>query len=278
MNFLPIAANEALRMLSHQGSERTFSHNAILAIALSSIAGTVNAAGVFVVGTYTSHVTGNVARFGDELAQGNLTIAYHALWWVFFFFLGAVTATIIVSAARYLGRSRFALALLIEAAILGGFAVLAGGGEPLSPDLIIWLTEMLSFSMGLQNALVTSLSGAVIRTTHLTGVTTDLGIELVNIALRARRAMQTIGLPAAVKALPKAALKHELNKTWLLLCIFISFLFGAVAGPLLYIRWGAASLLIPMGALISLSAFDLLRGAGSKYARKHGGDRPPANL
>ena len=31
--------------------------------------------------------------------------------------------------------------------------------------------------MGMQNSLVTRLSGAVVRTTHLTGVVTDLGIE-----------------------------------------------------------------------------------------------------
>jgi uncharacterized membrane protein YoaK (UPF0700 family) len=37
---------------------------------------------------------------------------------------------------------------------------------------------LLCFIMGLQNAIVTKLSQAEIRTTHMTGVVTDLGIEL----------------------------------------------------------------------------------------------------
>ena len=37
---------------------------------------------------------------------------------------------------------------------------------------------MLLFAMGLQNSFVTKISNAVVRTTHLTGLFTDLGIDL----------------------------------------------------------------------------------------------------
>lgn len=43
----------------------------------------------------------------------------------------------------------------------------------------IWLfIPVLCFTMGLQNAIVTKASDSQIRTTHVTGMVTDIGIEL----------------------------------------------------------------------------------------------------
>ena len=44
-----------------------------------------------------------------------------------------------------------------------------------NPNLLVC---SLLFAMGLQNSLVTTISNATIRTTHFTGLFTDLGIEL----------------------------------------------------------------------------------------------------
>ena len=89
-------------MLTHEGKARSFSENASLAVALSGVAGAVNATGFF-VGTYTSHVTGHVAAVGDEIAQGHMPLAFDALVLLVSFLLGAMTATVFVMGSRRTG-------------------------------------------------------------------------------------------------------------------------------------------------------------------------------
>ena len=135
-------------MLAREGKARSFSDNARLAIVLSCVAGAVNATGFFLVGTYTSHVTGNVARIGDEIAQGNWATARYALFLVVAFLLGAMVATVLVEGARKVaGRAHYKSALLVEIGVLVAFTFFAAVGMP-----NLWLTAMLCFAMGLQNA------------------------------------------------------------------------------------------------------------------------------
>ena len=61
-------------MLNYVVRKRDWLENAILVMVLPFVAGAVNASGFMMLGVYTSHVTGNVARIGDELAQGNLSV------------------------------------------------------------------------------------------------------------------------------------------------------------------------------------------------------------
>jgi len=75
-------------------------------------------------------------------------------------------------------HSEYALPLLLEAALLLCFGLL-GSLLATVAGLFVPLTVMLlCFIMGLQNALITKLSRADIRTTHVTGIVTDIGIEL----------------------------------------------------------------------------------------------------
>src|SRR4051812_41008579 len=85
-----------------------------MALVLPFVAGLVNAAGFFIVGVYTSHVTGTVARAGDELAQGHFVTALHALGMVASFFTGAFSATALVVRARRGQKARYSLALGAE--------------------------------------------------------------------------------------------------------------------------------------------------------------------
>jgi uncharacterized membrane protein YoaK (UPF0700 family) len=57
-------------------------------------------------------------------------------------------------------------------------------GEPLALPRDYALLGMLCLICGLQNATVSLVSKSVVRTTHLTGVTTDLGIGLVRMMNR----------------------------------------------------------------------------------------------
>jgi uncharacterized membrane protein YoaK (UPF0700 family) len=69
----------------------------------------------------------------------------------------------------------YTLAALIEIIILFIIAVFGYYFKSKNPDIIAF---SLLFSMGLQNSLVTKISNSVVRITHVTGIFTDLGIDL----------------------------------------------------------------------------------------------------
>jgi uncharacterized membrane protein YoaK (UPF0700 family) len=75
-------------------------------------------------------------------------------------------------------QGEYALSLLLEAALLLLFGLLGAHLNELIEVFMPTTVLLLCFIMGLQNAIVTKISQAEIRTTHMTGVITDLGIEL----------------------------------------------------------------------------------------------------
>jgi len=148
-----------------------------LAWSLAAIAGAVNAAGFYVAGHYTSHMTGTVSLLSDALALGNFVDALIAAAVIAAFVAGAAVSTLLINRAeRRLPNGAYAFSLLAEAALLflGGLIEHLAPEEMRAPLLILGL----SFTMGLQNAIVTRVSNARIRTTHVTGMITDIGIEL----------------------------------------------------------------------------------------------------
>lgn len=166
-----------LRFLA--GRERTHESNRHLGLTLAFIAGAVNAGGFLAVSQYTSHVTGILSSIADNLALGRAPLVLAGLSaWLAFLIGSAASAMLINWARRKELRSQYALALMAEATLLLAFGLmganLAAFVELFSPATVL----LLCFMMGLQNAIITKLSGAEIRTTHMTGNTTDLGIEL----------------------------------------------------------------------------------------------------
>lgn len=166
---------EYLRRIS--GHERTPEANRHLGLSLAFIAGAANAGGFLAVGQYTSHMTGMVSATADHLALGDLALALGGVFAVLSFLSGAMLSTVLIHWARdrHL-RSQFALPLLLEALLLMLFGAL---GPLLGQHHLEWgsLTVLvLCFMMGLQNAIITKISKAEIRTTHVTGLVTDIGI------------------------------------------------------------------------------------------------------
>ena len=246
---------------------------AILAMVLPGVAGAVNATGFLEVGIYTSHVTGNVARAGIELAESHRDQALLAAGAVGFFLLGVIFAAVMVEFARRQERARYSIPLLVEALVL---SALMGTTElHLSQRVPFVWTGLLAFAMGLQNALVTRISGAVVRTTHLTGIATDMGIELVRFTLWSRGELraQRGGL-ARLRGLYRLFRNREFDRLWLHLRIFTSFLVGALVGPLLYLSLGAHSLGLPVLVVVCLAAFDAVRGLDPRHEQEHG-EAPP---
>src|SRR2546428_1885711 len=102
---------------------------AILAFILPGVAGIINASGFFAVGAYTSHVTGAVARIGDELAAGHLWLAARFAIFVGCFFFGALISTLSVLYGKRVGWSPYWRPLLLECGLLLVFATVNVGSE-----------------------------------------------------------------------------------------------------------------------------------------------------
>ena len=162
------------------GSKRTEIANRHLARYLAFVAGAANAGGFLAVRQYTSHMSGIVSAMADNIALGSLSLGIRGLAAVLSFLSGAFVTTLCIRWARARAlESEYALPLLGEAGLLVAFGAT---GRIFSGGSVMGTIMLLCFTMGLQNAIVTKLSNAVIRTTHLTGMFTDIGIALGRMA------------------------------------------------------------------------------------------------
>ena len=163
-------------MFRHKGKTRTLKHNLSIASLLSFVAGIVNVAGFLAVQRLTTNVTGHFAFFVDEIFKLNFWQAFIYFLYIFFFFLGSFVSNLLVEIiSKTNDRLIYVIPTIIESIILFVLAVFGQFLIAQNPNL---LACSLLFSMGLQNSLVTTISNSTVRTTHLTGLFTDLGIEL----------------------------------------------------------------------------------------------------
>ena len=161
------------------GRKRTVLANRHLGYALAFVAGAINAGGFLAVQQYTSHMTGIVSSMADNLVLGAYDLVLGGCGGLLSFLLGAACSAIMVNySRRHQLHSEFALPLLLEALLLLGFGVLGARLSGIHGLFVPVTVMLLCFIMGLQNALITKLSKADIRTTHITGIVTDIGIEL----------------------------------------------------------------------------------------------------
>jgi uncharacterized membrane protein YoaK (UPF0700 family) len=169
-----------MRRLRHlTGQHRTASTNRLLGGMLAFNAGAINAGGFLLVSMYTSHMTGFASMLADNLVLGNMKLVLGALGALLAFTAGAAFTAIMVNWSRqHWLRSEYALPLLVEAVLLLIFGLMGGTLSRQTPFAVPLTLLVLAFTMGLQNALVSKISSSQIRTTHMTGVITDLGIEL----------------------------------------------------------------------------------------------------
>jgi uncharacterized membrane protein YoaK (UPF0700 family) len=165
------------------GRQRTARADRDLGFALAFVAGATNAGGFLAVQQYTSHMTGIVSAMADHIALGENTLVLAGGGGLLSFLAGAATSAVLINfARRHRMQSEYALPLLVEAMLLLGFGMLGGWLARIEGLLVPATVMLLCFIMGLQNAVITKLSRAEIRTTHITGVVTDIGIELGKLA------------------------------------------------------------------------------------------------
>ena len=185
---------------------------------LACVAGMVNVVGYLgFEHQAVTHLTGTTTLLGEAVAKRDLHAISRLAGVALAFMAGAALSGMIVQDSTLkLGR-RYGVALVLESLLLFAAIPLFMQGRLAGPLLA-------AMACGLQNAMATTYSGAVIRTSHLSGMFTDLGI----------------GLGHALRGMP-------LQKRRLLLCglIISGFFTGAVLGALLFVRFGYAALAVP---------------------------------
>ncbi|WP_342618651.1 YoaK family protein [Rhodoferax sp. GW822-FHT02A01] len=159
--------------------QRTAQNNMRLGVTLCFVAGATNAGGFLAVGQYTSHMSGIVSSVADNLVLGQVGLALAGLAAVLAFISGAMTTAWMVNwALRRNLQSAYGRPLLLEALLLLVFGLFGAGINVWAGFFAPLTVLLLCFIMGLQNAVITKISHAEIRTTHMTGLITDMGIEL----------------------------------------------------------------------------------------------------
>jgi uncharacterized membrane protein YoaK (UPF0700 family) len=163
-------------MFRHKGKSRSFKQNIGIASLLAFVAGIVNVVGFLAVKQLTTNVTGHFAFMVEEALEINLHQSFFYFIYIFSFFLGAFFSNFLIElTGKVTDKYIFVIPVMTEAIILTIIAFLDFKFIVQNPNLIA--CAML-FAMGLQNSLVTTISNSVVRTTHLTGLFTDLGIEI----------------------------------------------------------------------------------------------------
>lgn len=236
---------------------RTRQANLHIGIILTLVAGALNAGGFLAVGQYTSHMTGMVSMLADQIVLRHYELALVALVsWLAFVTGAGVTAMIVNHHRRHGIANVYALPLLIEASLIlvfGSFGSILEKREFAEVSLAVII---LCMTMGLQNALITKISRAEIRTTHVTGLTTDMGIELGKLFYWNRQPHGE----------PQVAVVANRDKLRVHATLVASFLVGGIAGAIGFKYLGFISALPLAIALAAIAIAPALRpptpGAG----------------
>jgi len=202
---------------------------------LAICAGMVNAVAFAQFGTYVSHVSGSstaigLRQFGDQ--EGDVPTP--ALL-VLDFVIGSILCGLLIPKATLkLGKAPYSSALMLLALIMATPTLVTGYG--------ILGAHLLALGCGLQNGLCSSWSGNVIRTTHMTGTGTDLGLAAGRILSRFLTKRLSVSNFA-----PEDWEEHTVdrNKVLLMSLLLAGFIGGAYAGTIMYNVCGLFTLLMP---------------------------------
>lgn len=140
------------------------------AFVLAFIAGCINAIGLLgFEHQAVSHVSGTATLFGTSMLSGSFDEVLHLAGVLFSFFVGAGLSGYLLHGTQLKLSRRYDIALAAESLLIfASFYLLSEGS--------FYGHFTASLACGMQNALATTYSGAIVRTTHLTGIFTDLGI------------------------------------------------------------------------------------------------------
>ena len=246
-------------MFRHKGKNRTFAHDLRLATLLSFVAGLVNITGLLALKTLTTNVTGHFAYFAEEMMKHEYSAAITFLVFTLFFLFGSFLSSFLEELISirnpqlsHLFPITLEMFILIAIGFFGTNLGLGSFGGKLTAFFLL-------FAMGIQNSLVTNISKSIVRTTHLTGLFTDLGIELSQLFFYRK--------PEEVKKLK--------TSIYLRLSIITFFFIGCFSGGIIYQTLEIKTLFVAAFFLLIAQWYDFFRLKFHLIKRKKSQDRLP---
>jgi uncharacterized membrane protein YoaK (UPF0700 family) len=227
-------------------------------------AGAVNAGGFLACNRFVTHTTGFATHFAVELATHHEGAALGMLSVPFFFLLGSMTTAYFVELRLLHGRSAnytaptFLVFLCLALALfLGRLGLFGLFKQEMTLRDDYFLLVLLSLASGLQNALITNSQGVVVRTTHLTGMTTDLAVGLVRTLFGEKEVNPT-------------RLERDRRATLARAGIIGSFIFGSTVSAYLYLRTQYLGFAVPVFTSLVLLRYFVARTRAKELPRSGG--------
>lgn len=199
--------------------------------------GFINIGGFLSLHVFVSHVTGFASLLAMEMVKKNFIQFFVFLLVPIFFLLGSFLSSIFTEVRKkregspiYIHILIFLATLFLGISLIGELGHFGIFGDDFGNTKDYILLSLLSLACGMQNAIFTHYSKSIIRTTHLTGITTDLGIGL---------AKTLIG---------KDVKEKQFNR--IRINLIFSFIIGSICGVLLFSRIQYLGFVVP--SLLSL--------------------------
>lgn len=232
-------------MFSGNNNLSAFStRNFLIWMTLAFQAGSINAGGFLACHKFVTHTTGFATAFGAELAVGEIFAALSMVSVPLFFLAGTMISASLVDHQINLQKSpRYNFILILIAAFmvlvtfLGQTGAFGEFGNDYNSFADYLLLAILCLTSGLQNAAISSASGSTIRTTHLTGLTTDLGIGLVRILSLTKTHSQR---------------EREARANWTRVGIIGAFILGSTFSAFIFMRSHYFGFLVPAGTALGI--------------------------
>jgi uncharacterized membrane protein YoaK (UPF0700 family) len=172
-----------------------------------------------------SHMTGITSQMGERVAAADLLGLAHLAGVALCFVVGSALSGLLVEDIALQLHKRYGVVLVLEAALLAG-------ALPLMDHAAVAGLWLAACACGLQNGMATTYSGAVVRTTHVSGMFTDLGLAIGH-------RLRKMPLPA--------------RRLSLCLTVIVGFFCGGVGGAFGFLAWGNRILLLPIAICLGLA-------------------------
>lgn len=239
---------------SSNASEEFIIEHQYLWFILSLQAGWINAGGFLACHRFVSHITGFATQFGSDIAFFKWQEAWGMLTVPLFFIAGSMISAFYVDRRlKQKKQAEFHFLLLLMSFFLAAVTILGSIGAfgifGAELDLVSHyvLVSLLCLTSGIQNAGTSTATKRMIRTTHLTGVATDLGIGIVRLLSEKDKSLK----------------KEELDMNNVRMLLIISFILGSAIASFAFLKWNYLGFIFP--CLISFTLFILIKKRGSLY-------------
>lgn len=203
---------------------------------MSFQAGYVNVGGFYTSGAFVSHVTGTSSNIGIGISRYDITFLLNFLVILIAFITGAAFASYYISKKQDEGKDPNYLRVLFIKSLFFFMVLLLSEMDLILPDLMsaatvnTWIIFFLSFCCGIQNSTCAQATGGFLKPTHMTGLSTDIGINLARYFK---------------PGVDKAKREEELHKNNLRISILGSFISGGVIASFIFTKNGHYGFIFP---------------------------------